>query len=421
MSDSASGSTAPLHLFDAVGVEIELMLVDQKTLNVLPKSDAVLAAAADGAPASEVEMGELVWSNELVLHVLELKSNGPAPDLDALLEPFERDIRRAQELLEPLGGQLLGTAMHPWMDPARETHLWPHEYGQVYRAYHRIFNCQGHGWSNLQSLHLNLPFAGDDEFGRLHAAIRLILPLLPALAASSPLMDAKLTPWLDSRLEVYRTNQERLPQLTGAVIPEPVFTADAYRRRIFDPMLEAIAPHDPEGILRGEFLNSRGAIARFDRGSIEIRLLDVQECPRADLAIATLVVSVLKHLVEETWSSYEDQQAFEVEPLAALLRRTITEADQARIHNPDLLAAFGVSHKTTMRAGELWQYLLEEIYADAGAPKETWRDLLEEMLELGPLARRIRRALPQEPTKGNLLEVYGELARCLAEGELFVP
>ena len=42
---------------------------------------------------------------------------------------------------------------------------------------------------------LNLPFSSDEEFGRLHAAIRLLLPLLPALAASSPLV------------EVYRANE----------------------------------------------------------------------------------------------------------------------------------------------------------------------------------------------------------------------
>jgi hypothetical protein len=27
------------------------------------------------------------------------------------------------------------------------------------------------------------------------------------------------------------------------------------------------------------FANSRGAIARFDRGAIEIRVIDIQECP----------------------------------------------------------------------------------------------------------------------------------------------
>ena len=80
-----------------------------------------------------------------------------------------------------MGCTLLPGGVHPWMDPSKETRLWPHEYNEVYRSFDRIFGCAGHGWSNLQSTHLNLPFADDDEFGRLHAAIRAILPLLPAL------------------------------------------------------------------------------------------------------------------------------------------------------------------------------------------------------------------------------------------------
>jgi hypothetical protein len=32
-------------------------------------------------------------------------------------------------------------------------------------------------------------------------------------------------------------------------------------------------------VLRHEWVNARGAIARFDRSAIEIRVLDVAECP----------------------------------------------------------------------------------------------------------------------------------------------
>ena len=82
------------------------------------------------------------------------------------------------------------SGMHPWMQPARETRLWPHESGPIHRAYDALFDCRRHGWANLQSMHVNLPFGEDltpdGEFARLHAAVRLVLPLLPALAASTP-------------------------------------------------------------------------------------------------------------------------------------------------------------------------------------------------------------------------------------------
>ena len=107
------------------------------------------------------------------------------------------------------------TAMHPWMDPHAEARLWPHEYNAVYAAFNRIFDCRGHGWSNLQSTHINLPFRGDEEFGRLHAAIRLVLPIIPGVAASSPAADGRLSGLLDSRLDAYRSNARRIPSISS--------------------------------------------------------------------------------------------------------------------------------------------------------------------------------------------------------------
>jgi gamma-glutamyl:cysteine ligase YbdK (ATP-grasp superfamily) len=109
------------------------------------------------------------------------------------------------------------------MDPLRETKLWPHQNNEIYQAFDRIFDCRGHGWSNLQSCHINFPFETEEEFGRLHAAIRLVLPLLPALAASSPYKEGVRGEDLDTRLATYRTNCARVPLVTGNVIPEQVF------------------------------------------------------------------------------------------------------------------------------------------------------------------------------------------------------
>ena len=94
------------------------------------------------------------------------------------------------------------TAAHPFMDPMKETKIWPHENNEVYAIYNKIFDCRGHGWSNLQSTHLNLPFYDDEEFAKLHAAVRLVLPILPALCASSPILDGKLTGCTGYALEI---------------------------------------------------------------------------------------------------------------------------------------------------------------------------------------------------------------------------
>ena len=417
-----------LHLFEGYGVELEYMLVERRTLTALPVADRVLEAAA-GEITSDVTVGPLCWSNELVLHVIELKTDGPAARLTGLADAFQDGVRRIEEILAPRGGLLMPTAMHPWFDPERETRLWPHEHSPVYQAYDRIFGCRGHGWSNLQSAHLNLPFSGDEEFGRLHAAIRLALPLLPALAAASPIVEGRLTGLLDTRLEVYRTNSRRFASVTGQVVPEPVYTRADYEREILEPIYRDLAPLDPEGVLRDEFANARGAIARFGRGSIEIRLLDVQEAPRADLAVIAAVVGALKLLAAERWSPLAAQQAYPTGPLAELLGRSARSAEETAIGDRSYLELFGCPGAAT--AGELWRHLVAEAAAAGALDEEAFGADLEVILSEGPLARRMLRALgdasdrPDRPDRPDRLDrldqerLYRRLCDCLAAGELF--
>ncbi len=398
-----------LHLWEAFGVELEYMIVDAVTLDVRPITDKVLYEVA-GEYVAEVEMGEISWSNELALHVIELKTNGPASRLEPLVKLFQEQVCRLNTILQPMGAQLLPTAMHPWMDPDRELKLWPHEYNPIYEAYNGIFDCRGHGWANVQSTHLNLPFADDDEFGRLHAAIRLLMPLLPALAASSPIVDRALTGLADYRMEVYRSNSRPVPSVTADVIPEPVYSRGDYEQTILQPMYRDIAPLDTQGVLRHEWLNSRGAIARFDRNTIEIRVLDVQECPAADLAICAAIVAVLQALAEERWTSAAQQQSMAVEPLAKLLNATIRTADRTIIDDPLYLAQFGAS-ATRISAHDLWRYLMEQV---GGWPAH---NALETILREGPLATRIERAIQED---GSPMEsVYRDLCDCLAQGRMF--
>jgi hypothetical protein len=228
-------------------------------------------------------------------------------------------------------------------------------------------------------------------------------------------MDGKVSGLLDNRLETYRFNQQLIPSVTGRVIPEPVFSRTDYEEKILQTIYRDIAPHDPEGILQEEWLNSRGAIARFERDTIEIRILDVQECPAADLAIAALVVAVLKALTEERWSTLPEQQSWEIAPLEAILLAAVGYGEAALIDDPYYLAAFGfVGERAT--AGELWQSLASRLRLPGD---EEFQGTLETILQRGPLARRLLHALGRAPSPERLREVYRELCRCLAEGRLF--
>ena len=68
-----------LSLFEAVGVELEYMIVDRETLRPRPIAERVLVDAA-GAVADDIQLGPIGASNELAAHVLELKTGRPVAD-----------------------------------------------------------------------------------------------------------------------------------------------------------------------------------------------------------------------------------------------------------------------------------------------------------------------------------------------------
>lgn len=394
------------------------MIVDRDTLDVKPVTDQILKEIA-GSFVNEIKRGEIAWSNELVLHVVELKTNGPARDLTELHQTFQQQVNEINELLASHNARLMPTAMHPWMNPDTEMKLWPHEYNPIYEAYNRIFDCRGHGWANLQSSHINLPFAGDEEFEKLHAAIRVLLPVLPGIAASSPLADFKKMNYTDYRLEVYRTNSKRIPSVTGYIVPEAVFSEQEYSEHIFRRMYRDIDPFDPDKILQDEWLNSRGAIARFDRGSIEIRVLDIQECPIADLAIVRLITDVLKALVDEGWSSIEEQKSWNEQRLYGILMEVVKGGESVKIADQDYLSLFGIERNNNAAVSELWRHLFNELYSAEEVAGDAVLQCLDQMIASGTLSTRITRALPDNFTKTEVKEVYRQLCDCLEEGVLF--
>jgi len=403
-----------LSAFCGFGIELEYMIVDCDSLSVRPLAERLLEGP-DGTVANEVEHGALAWSNELVAHVIELKTNGPAPALDDLPDRFARAVVEINCRLARDQACLLPTAMHPLFDPRSETRLWPHGQRAIYQAYDRIFGCRGHGWSNLQSMHVNLPFADNAEFTRLHAAIRAVLPLIPALSAASPLEQGQRSAWLDGRLRYYRDNQCRVPSISGPVVPEAVTGIGDYRERILAPMYREIAPFDPHGILCEDWLNSRAAIARFERQTIEIRIIDLQECPAMDLAIAQAVVALVRAFYDEDLAKFDRQQAVPAERLAQLLWRAAERGGAARLEDPAVARLYGQPAAAPLR--QIWQALLPRL---SGINSRSGQ-LLEQLLRRGSLAEAIIGQLGAAPDRAAIVACYRHLADCLADNRPFMP
>src|SRR5690606_28920282 len=202
------------------------------------------------------------------------------------------------------------------------------------------------------------PFSGDEEFALLHSAIRLLLPIMPALAASSPFTEGHRQAELDHRLFVYRDNAARVPSVSGLVVPEHRESRDSYERDLLGKIYAALEPHDPEGLLRYEWVNARGCIARFDRNAVEIRVLDAQECPRADLAVATAVCEVLRTQCANL-RLLEQSRNWSEQRLAALLWTVAREGDQCPIDDGESLALWGLPSASPVTASELWSHLLD--------------------------------------------------------------
>jgi carboxylate-amine ligase len=409
-----------LALFEGYGIEIESAVVDADSLDVRSVVDELLREAAGSDEwVEDVDDGAIGLSNELVSHVVELKTNGPAPGYAGLAESFRASAARLNHLLrEKWNARLMPSGMHPWMDPKLETRIWPHENGPIYRAYDQLFDCRRHGWANVQSVHLNLSFSGEDEFARLMAAVRLALPLIPALAASSPIVEGHSTGLLDSRIDFYRTNSARIPSIAGAVIPEPVFDFGEYEERVFrsiDRELEAIGAD--AALIGNEWTNARGAIARFDRMAIEVRLIDAQECAAADLAVAAALSGLIRALVEERWSSFKSQAAWTTEALVQPLLSAIPLGPDAKIEDKRYAEAFGVKFTDSLCMGELWQRIVEKTFQ--GPPE--LEAALQVILREGTLAQRILSALGSGFDREKLHSVYGELCDCLDSGRSFLP
>jgi len=401
-------------LFSVFGIELEYMIVDMKDLSIRPMADQLILKVA-GHLDNEVELGPIAISNELALHVIELKTNGPVKTLEGLAECFYEVILQLNEILKGEGAQLMPTGAHPWLDPKKGIQLWHHGDRKIYETFHRIFNCSGHGWGNLQSTHLNLPFGNEEEFVRLHTAIRLLLPFIPALTASTPILEGVYEGALDARLLFYGSNQAKIPHISGFIVPEAIDSIEAYHRLILNPMYEEIAQYDHENLMQNEWLNSRGAIARFERNAIEIRILDLQESPMMDISIIGLLTKALKYLTEKNLLA---SLTYPTEALKKIYDEVIHLGFEAVIQDPILLSFFSLPLKAPCSVKMFWQALFESIPEKLTQEEQ---EAIHRLLKEGNLAQRILTAVgtPIEPK--NLKTAYENLCESLKQNKAFIP
>jgi len=390
-----------------LGPEHEFSVIDEK-LQPLPIVDKVIKDV-HGRIVNNVDLGEFSFGKELQAHVAEFKANTPFDSPEVFEETMHNAVLRILDFLEKrYGARLLGLGMHPslLLDKVK---VWSHRDRQIYEALSRIFNLNQHGWLNIQSFQLNLPFKNEHEAVRLYNALASLLPYLPAIAASSPIYESKIGDYVDNRLHFYLMNQTEVPSITGDIIPEYVGSFEEYEKTTIRQYSYDLAKvNAPRCLLNKEWLNSRGAVIRFDRRAVEIRIMDEQECVKSDVALSCLIRAVLRGILQQ-------EEVFEHLPHDVLVNNL-----HAVIR--DGLDAL-VQHPKGSTARQVCRHLLRIAEENASSEEKKYLGIIKRRIENGNLSDLILKEVTKKVLKTDfgeaILEVYSSLASSLERNRVY--
>jgi gamma-glutamyl:cysteine ligase YbdK (ATP-grasp superfamily) len=311
-----------------IGTEHEYSIND-KNHRPLAISDRIIQKIA-GQVEHEVPFGGILVSKELQKHAIEL-----IPARPGSLSFLESNLYQGlSELYRATNHEygFMGLGMHPLLK-LDETTYWDHDEQEYYQAYDRLFNIKQHGWLNIQALQVNIPYTGKDELVAMFNKIRSLMPFLVAVSASSPMVEGKLTNYMDNRLVYYRQNQAAIPEICHGILPEKLESVDDYvqiNRQIYSELKKYKAE-----ILCNEWVNSRGVIVRFTRKCLEVKAIDEQECLHSDMAFSAFLLALLRSdlMLEEDESSLlamlEDAMHSGVAGMRPELERLLAQAEKS--------------------------------------------------------------------------------------------
>jgi carboxylate-amine ligase len=409
-------------LFEVVGLELEYVIVDRDLRPVCLLEQAF--RHVNGRPTSDVEHQSVGFSNELAAHVFEIKTLEPRRSLAEIESALVEGLQFFAGILrDRFGARLLPTGMHPFMLPS-DTRLWRRAGRTIYETYAAIFSLVDHGWLNVQASHVNLPFGSEADTVAMHNALACLLPYLPAIAASSPIYEGEIGRSADNRLEFYKRNQRRFPVVTGDVIPEYISSYRDYRHNVLRQIRKSLDGLPGAERLHPEWVNSRGAIMRFSRRALEVKILDVQECVKADVAIAAFIRGALKHLVKRMNDGCLalPQHTMLVDDMNSAIRngsRAVVRAVHLRNHSK------GRGNPAPVRG--VLEGLLEAAAGEVPPEERSYLSVVEERIRSGSLSESIarevdRRSKHRRTDRASVIRaVYEELADCLEANRPWSP
>jgi glutamate---cysteine ligase / carboxylate-amine ligase len=250
-----------------VGVEEEFSILDDDTLDLVPRFEELRDAAQRDELLRDSITGELISSEIEII-------SGVGEDLhDALARQRERR-RRLFALAAARGAALGATGTHPWADYREQPIIDTDHYRRVERDLKYV------AWrNNTFSLHVHVGMRDVDRAVRVCDRLRPVLPLLLAISANSPFLDGR-----DSGLHSART-QSFTKSFPRCGVPDPFGGWGAYREYI-------------------EFLCNTNSIIEFTQvwwsvrphfsfGTVELRICDAQATAHESEALASLMVACI--------------------------------------------------------------------------------------------------------------------------------
>jgi glutamate---cysteine ligase / carboxylate-amine ligase len=249
-----------------VGLEEEFAILDAGSLDLVSRFEELRDAAVTKDPA----LAESI-SGELIASEIEIRS-GRGETL-ATAVAAQRDFRRRLFTLAADRGAALGsTGTHPWAD-YREQRIIDTEHYQRLNDLLRYVVWR----NNTFSLHVHVGIQGADRAVRTCDRLRPVLPLLLAVSANSPYLDAR-----DSGLHSARTMSfTKLFPRCG--IPEPFGDWSSFADYIdFLVRTESIV----------EYTQVWWSVRpHVSFGTVEVRICDAQTTAQESEALAALITS----------------------------------------------------------------------------------------------------------------------------------
>jgi carboxylate-amine ligase len=256
-----------------VGIEEELALVDPRTLELVPRFEALRAASTSDPVLADAVAGELISSE------IEIRS-GRGEDVAHARALQHEARRRLFALADAHGVALAATGTHPLSD-YREQHIIDTDH------YHRVEEGLKYvAWrNNTFALQVHVGVRGADRAIRACDRLRPVLPMLLAISANSPFIDGRDSGLHSGRSQLFTKSFPRCG------VPDPFGGWDAWRDYV-DLLLRT------NSIV--EFTQLWWSVrAHHSYGTIEVRICDAQTTgPEAD-GLAELIVACVAQALRE--------------------------------------------------------------------------------------------------------------------------